>query len=97
MDRNDDRLERQLDRAIDGIRNETVDPAAVDQAAARVWDRLSVELDADVPGTIRSCADYQALIPAYLQGELAQARTLLLEDHSRECIPCRRALAAACA
>jgi hypothetical protein len=95
MDRTDDRLEQQLDRAIDGIREETGDPAAVDEAAARVLGRLSAELGADTPGTIRSCADYQALIPAYLRGELIEARALLLEDHSRECIPCRRALHAA--
>ncbi|HVF29576.1 MAG TPA: FecR domain-containing protein [Pyrinomonadaceae bacterium] len=41
---------------------------------------------------IRGCEDFQSLIPPYLDGELTTARTLLLEDHSNECIPCRREL-----
>ena len=43
---------------------------------------------------IQGCADFQSLIPAYLDGKLSTARTLLLEDHSNECIPCRKELKA---
>jgi hypothetical protein len=43
---------------------------------------------------IRGCADFQSLIPAYLDGKLTSARSLLLEDHSNECIPCRQELKA---
>jgi hypothetical protein len=94
-----------LDRAVDQIRAEDVDPAVVEQAAARVWERLSraaepqpqmVAAAAPVaeaaPATLRACDDFQALIPAYLRGELPPARALLVEDHTRSCVPCRRAL-----
>jgi hypothetical protein len=41
---------------------------------------------------IRGCEDFQSLIPDYLEGKLSTARTLLLKDHSNECIPCRQEL-----
>ena len=101
MKRNRKELDSVLDRVAAGIRSEEIDSEVVESAANRVWARLSTESVMELPATtiavdeIRGCADFQALIPAYLKKELSDARTLLLEDHTRECIPCRKALKAA--
>lgn len=98
-----------LDQAVAQMRGEDPDPAVVEQAAARVWERLSHAADpqmaadsertaeprmaaAAAPVHMRACEDFQSLIPAYLRGELPPARALLVEDHTRSCVPCRRAL-----
>ncbi len=93
--------ERELNNIVDDvtaeIRNEKLDSAIVAGAAQRVWTRLSGEQAAAEAGItpveqIRNCDDFQALIPAYLQGYLSSARVMLLEDHTRECVPCRKAM-----
>jgi ferric-dicitrate binding protein FerR (iron transport regulator) len=91
-----------LDRAIDLVAGDVPDPQRVEQAAARVWERLSQEAEhpaaaepratAAAGAPLQGCAGFQGLIPAYLRGELSPARALLLEDHTRSCVPCRRAL-----
>jgi len=82
-----------LDRAISEIRDETIDPAAVSQAAERVWARVSAEAAqavAGYAGALRSCADFQALIPAWRAGDLSPARAMLVEDHVHQCPACRK-------
>ncbi|HEX8888545.1 MAG TPA: FecR domain-containing protein [Pyrinomonadaceae bacterium] len=100
MKRNRKELDSILDSVTTRIRLEEVDPQVVEGAADRVWARILKEGIAELPETkivdeIHGCADFQALIPAYLKKELTEARTLLVEDHTRECIPCRKALKAA--
>ncbi|HLA12919.1 MAG TPA: FecR domain-containing protein [Pyrinomonadaceae bacterium] len=91
-------LDNILDNTTASIRNEQVDSAVVKQAADRVWARVAIEAAGDTTiergaaELIESCADFQSLIPAYLQGQLSEARSLLLVDHTHECIPCRRAM-----
>jgi len=89
-----------LDNATAEVRNEQVEPTIVKEAAERVWARLAVAaapLEDHIPATKRigSCSDFQSLIPAYLTGTLSEARSLLLVDHTHECIPCRKAMNAA--
>ncbi len=93
-----------LEQVTDDVRHETPDAAVINAAAERVWARLSTELregqnvmayetqPQTAAAQLSGCADFQALMPAYLHNELSGARRLLLEDHTRECLPCRRAL-----
>ena len=72
-----------LDRELDAIRNEAISDEAAEEAAGRVWKRLQ-------EGPIRGCADFQALLDDYRAGSLSPARKLLIEDHLRECVACRK-------
>jgi len=100
-----------LERAVAAVLSEPLDDRQVEEAAARVWQRLSAQAapaalaGADAGGDMRpapapgqgfpGCQAFGPQIPAFLAGELAPQRALLLEDHARECLPCRRALHAA--
>jgi len=89
--------EQILDKVTAEIRNEKLDPAAVSAAADRVWARVSAaagvtEFQLPAVERIEGCADFQSLIPAHLAGKLSEARSLLLVDHTHECIPCRKAM-----
>ena len=100
MKRNKKELEAIIDRTLETVRREQPDVQATDEAAARVWARIATEAkSATVASTvaapsehINNCGDFQSLIPSYLRRELSPARALLLEDHTQECIPCRKSL-----
>lgn len=104
MNRSRKELDALMERGTEEVRRDVPDDAACEEAAARVWARLSDRLSAS-PGetaaadpagdTLRSCDDVRLLLPAYVAGELPEAKALLLQDHTRECLPCRRALMAA--
>ncbi len=85
-------IDKTFERITEEIRNEQPDRATVEAAADRVWKKLGAATPEQQIEKIRNCADFQALIPYYLHGSLSSGRKLLLEDHTRECIPCRRAL-----
>ncbi len=108
MKHNKQDLDRIIDDAARGIRDEPLDSAIINQSAARVWARVSGQItdenyshsenlntmNNNTGEQINGCADFQMLIPSYLGGKLSAARTLLLEDHTRECAACRGALKA---
>lgn len=92
-------LDALLDDAVEQIARTEPTTEQADAAAGRVWQRLSADdagaaVAAAELRSIEGCDDYQALIPAYLTNSLPQARRLLFEEHTRECVPCRRALKA---
>ncbi len=78
-----------MDEILNSIRDEQADPAVVEGAANRVWARVS-SLDQHA-AKIRGCADFQAMIPDWKEGRLADSRKVLLEDHIHECVACRKA------
>jgi hypothetical protein len=75
-----------LEQAMSEIRNDAVDDAVIEAAAARVWANISVQ----VHSPLRTCNDYQALMPDYKAGKLPEARALLVKDHLHECVACRK-------
>jgi len=86
-----------LDKVVNSIRSEEIDSASVSAAADRVWARISAAnavngVNPLAVEHIENCSDFQSLIPAYLSGNLSEARSLLLVDHTHECIPCRKAM-----
>ena len=107
---NDNRDHRDdLERAVAEVLSEPLDDRQVEEAAARVWRKLvaatpdgiaNMAVTSATPAAPSGqpspgCADFGHLIPAYLDGGLAPARALLFEDHTGDCLPCRRALHAA--
>lgn len=88
-----------LKRAVEAMKNAAPRQHEVEEAAARVWARVSEsgagESPYREPESLRDCQDYRLLIGPYLAGELGRARVLLLEDHSSTCLGCRKAISEA--
>jgi uncharacterized cupin superfamily protein len=97
MSRNMNDPDRILDQALEEIHEDQVSPRTEKEMADRVWARVSEEMNLhrsqeEAQHRISDCADFQGLIPAYLQGGLNEAKTMLLKDHVTSCVPCRKAL-----
>ena len=96
MSRKND-LQGGFDGLSSRLRDETP-PREVEAAAAeRVWARLGEDIEASAaqaePGRpFAGCADYMGLVPAWNAGRLPEGRRLLIEDHLRGCVTCRRAI-----
>ncbi|MGA8440312.1 MAG: FecR domain-containing protein [Candidatus Sulfotelmatobacter sp.] len=82
--------DQKFDRLLSEIRNEHVDDQVVSQAGERVWNSISATPAAELNlRKLRSCDDFQTLIPAYLDKNLPESRRLLFEDHVHQCVACR--------
>ena len=83
-----------FDRLLAEIRNEQVDDQVVARAGERVWKSIAgAAPTADLSAhTLRSCENFQALIPGYLGKSIAPARAMLFDDHVHACVACRHAL-----
>ncbi len=102
MKRNTEKPSNILDRALTDIRNTPIDANQVEQAATRVMAMLTAEhnkvvlhpsaAEGHAGDRIQSCADFQSLIPAYRSSSLTASRKILLEDHVRDCLECRKVL-----
>jgi hypothetical protein len=79
-----------IDRVAEEIRAQKIDDATARRITDEVWERLGIGGEGHLP--LRSCDDFQAEIPAFVAGTLPEGRALLVGDHTRECVPCRRVL-----
>jgi hypothetical protein len=79
-----------IDSAAEEIRAQKIDDATARRITDIVGERLGITHQSHRP--LNSCADFQADIPAFVAGNLPEARALLVGDHTRECVPCRRVL-----
>jgi hypothetical protein len=85
--------DQKFDRLLSDIRNEHVDDQVVSNAGDRVWKSISASPASELSShTLRSCEDFQTLIPAYLDKNLPEARRFLFEDHVHQCVKCRAAV-----
>ncbi|MFO7692261.1 MAG: FecR domain-containing protein [Vicinamibacterales bacterium] len=78
--------EDRLEKALQEMKQEDVDAGTLDAARARVWDAVASAAGA-------GCAEFRPDFRAYLSGELAGSRPVLLEDHLGRCPACRAAMA----
>ncbi len=90
--------EERLDRAVRAVQGDAPSAEQIEDSAARVLARLSAEAGASsetaASGALDGCDDVQAQLPAFVAGTLPEARRVLVDDHVRHCLPCRRVLKA---
>lgn len=78
-----------LDQALQAIKEEDLDPGALDAARARVWHAMT-----DASGALgNTCAEFRQDLPSYLAHQLSDSRRVLVEDHLSRCPGCRNRLA----
>lgn len=102
MNPKENELEKILEQTSDKIRADALSSEIVEDSARKVWQKISRTAE---PVTVfRNCRDFEILFSAYLehkklspeisstQEDPQTSRFLLLEDHLKECVPCRKKL-----
>src|SRR5207244_5166459 len=85
---------KELERAVAALREEQPDQEIMQVAGERVWQQLGEAAQAGmqvyISESIHGCQDIRALLPQHRAGGLLPAKALLVEDHLRECVACRK-------
>src|SRR6266481_7817974 len=81
-----------LEQATSAMHADQPSPEVMVAAGERVWQGLSAQLSGPVSdlASIHGCDDVRTLLPDYRSGTLTPARALLVEDHLRGCVACRK-------
>ncbi len=86
--------DEKLDQILDGIREERIDDSVVSEAADRVWKRIAPTSATRGADRLENCGGFQSLFDDFRAKRLSDARYLLVQDHIRTCVACRRAFGA---
>lgn len=78
--------EDHVEKALQAMKNESVDPEQLKEAGTRVWQHLANQ-------ATDLCSEFRTQFREYLDGRLAANRRLLIEDHLARCPLCRVRLA----
>jgi hypothetical protein len=78
--------EDRLEKALEAIKSEEVNPEELARAHDRVWKKLETPAES-------LCAEFQFQFRDYLDSQLDGNRRLLMEDHLGRCTNCRAKLA----
>ena len=79
-------LEDSLERALQEMKEESVDALTLEAARKRVWKTVTNDASA-------TCAEFRQDFHAYLVNELRGSRRMLVEDHLSRCPGCRARIA----
>ena len=77
--------EDRLNKALEAMKDETVDPGLLAGARVRVWEKLE-------KAGAAACVEFRPGFRDYIEGRLADNRRLLMEDHLSRCTHCRAQL-----
>jgi hypothetical protein len=78
--------EDRLEKALEAIKDESVDRGQLEEARNRVWAKLEMPSAA-------ACAEFESEIRNYMDSKLEEKRRLLMEDHLSRCPSCRARMA----